>query len=159
MQAAHHQFLRPARALRWVALAALGMLVTVTAVAGGAAQTASAAASSDLLARYQQERAVCNSGKSNQDRATCLREAGAAYAEARRGGLDVAGSSPADNQRKRCEPLTGDERSACLARMQGQGSTSGSAQSGGMLRELVTREPAAPGAALPAPRASNAPAQ
>ena len=159
MQAAYHQFLRPARALRLVTLSLLAMLVTAAALAATPAVAAPSTASSDMLAQYQQERAMCTSGKSNQDRATCLREAGAAYAEARRGGLDVAGSSPADNQRKRCEPLTGDERSACLARMQGQGSTSGSAQSGGMLRELVTREPAAPGAALPAPRASNAPAQ
>lgn len=159
MQAANHRFLRPARALRLVALAALAMLVTVAPLASGAAQAATAAASSELLARYQQERAVCNSGKSNQDLATCLREAGAAYAEGKRGGLDVAGASLGDNQRKRCEPLSGDERSACLARMQGQGTVSGSAQSGGILRELVTREPAASKAALPAPRASDAPAQ
>lgn len=159
MQVAHRQSLRLARALRAVTLAALAMLVTAAASAGGRADAASAAASSELLARYQQERAVCNSGKSNQDRATCLREAGAAHAEAKRGGLDVAGAMLSDNQRKRCEPLTGDERIACLARMQGQGSTSGSAQSGGILRELVTREPAAPKATLPAARASDAPAQ
>ena len=33
--------------------------------------------SADAFARYQQERAVCTSGQSNQDQATCLREAGA----------------------------------------------------------------------------------
>ena len=156
MQAAHHQFLQPARAVRLVLLATLALCATVAALAAGKADAASP---SQLLARYQQERALCEAGRSNQDRATCLREAGAAYAEAKRGGLDAAGGATSDNQRKRCEPLTGDDRSACLARMQGQGSTSGSAQTGGILRELVTREPAAPPAAVAAPRASNAPAQ
>ncbi len=155
MQAACHQRLRPARALRLVVLVSLAMWVTVAALAGGNAQTVKAGTSSELLARYQQERALCNSGQSNQDRATCLREASAAYAEAKRAGLAVAGASPGDNQRKRCEPLTGDERSACLARMQGQGSVSGSVQSGGILRELVTPELAAPKARMPAPRASD----
>ncbi len=155
MQAAYYQFLCPARTVRLVMLATLPMWVTVAALAGGKAETGKAAASSELLARYQQERALCNSGQSNQDRATCLREAGAAYAEAKRAGLGVAGASPSDNQRKRCDPLTGDERSACLARMQGQGSVSGSVQSGGILRELVTREPPAPKARMPAPRASD----
>jgi hypothetical protein len=37
--------------------------------------------SADAQARYQQERAVCLSGQSNQDRATCLREADAALAD------------------------------------------------------------------------------
>ena len=32
--------------------------------------------------RYQSERAVCLHGLSNQDKATCLKEAGAALAEA-----------------------------------------------------------------------------
>ena len=152
-----HQFLLPARALRLVILVSLAMLVTVAALAGPNTQTAPPTAASALHSRYQQERALCISGRSNQDRVTCLREAGAAYAEAKRGGLDDAGASASDNQRKRCEPLTGDERSACLARMQGQGSTSGSVQSGGILRELVVREPAPAKAATASASAASAP--
>lgn len=154
-----HQFLRPARALRLVILATLSMLVTMAALAGTNTEATPPSASSTLHSRYQQERALCTSGRSNQDRATCLREAGAAYAEAKRGGLDGAGTgtSASDNQRKRCEPLTGDERSACLARMQGQGSISGSAQSGGILRELVVREPAPAKAATASASAASAP--
>ena len=152
-----NQFLQPARALRLLILANLALLVAVAALAGPNTQTTTPTASSALHDRYQQERALCTSGRSNQDRATCLREAGAAYAEARRGGLVGAGASASDNQRKRCEPLTGDERSACLARMRGQGSSSGSAQSGGILRELVVREPAPAKAATASASAASAP--
>lgn len=152
-----HQFLQPARALRLVILASLAMLVTAAALAGPNSEANPPSPSSTLHSRYQQERAVCTSGRSNQDRATCLREAGAAYAEAKRGGLDGAGATASDNQRKRCEPLTGDERSACLARMQGQGVTSGSAQSGGILRELVVREPASAKAATASASTASSP--
>ncbi|MDO9315748.1 MAG: hypothetical protein Q7T97_14510 [Burkholderiaceae bacterium] len=89
-------------------------------------------------ARYKQERAVCLSDRSHQDRTTCLREADAAHAEARRGGLDVDSAPYADNARRRCDPLPDAQRQACQARMQGQGSISGSATTGGILRELST---------------------
>lgn len=99
-----------------------------------------AAGSSTAQARYAQDVALCQSGRSNQDRATCLREAGAALAEARRGGLDDGPAPYAANQVKRCDPLPGDQRQDCIARMQGQGTTSGSVAGGGIYRELVTRE-------------------
>ena len=108
------------------------------------ASTAWAAGEGDAVARHRQEVAVCTSGQSNQDRATCLREAGAALVEARRGGLDGNASSYEKNQLRRCEPLPAEERSACEARMRGQGTTSGSVAGGGIYRELVTRETEAP---------------
>jgi len=40
---------------------------------------------SDAQRQYQQDRAYCNSGQATEDRATCLKEATAAYGEARRG--------------------------------------------------------------------------
>ena len=91
-------------------------------------------------ALHRQERAVCLGDRSNQDRATCLREADAAYAEARRGGLDADATPYADNALRRCDPLPDGQRQACQARMQGQGSTSGSAATGGIYRELTTLE-------------------
>lgn len=101
-------------------------------------------------ARFQQERALCTSGQSNQERATCLREAQAALAEAKKLQLDGDASQFAVNERKRCQRLPDDDRKACLARMQGQGKTSGSVATGGIYRELVTREVVAPSAAASA---------
>jgi hypothetical protein len=103
----------------------------------------------DVQARYLQERAVCLTGHANQDRATCLQEAGAARAEALRGGLaSPATSSDLErNARLRCAQLPQPERSDCAARMAGQGSVEGSVAAGGVLRELVTQVPAAPASA------------
>jgi len=100
--------------------------------------------------RYQQERAVCLSGQSHQDRTTCLSEAGAAFAEAKRGRLDDGNTQFELNALKRCAALPEGDRPACVARMQGQGSTSGSVAGGGILREIVTTEPAPPPAPTPA---------
>lgn len=115
----------------------------LASASAGAANTNSRAA--EDRARYQSERAVCLRGESNQHRETCLREASAAYAESRRGSLDGAASSEyLSNATRRCEALPEPDRLACVARMQGQGTVSGTAQSGGISRELVTTVPAAP---------------
>ncbi|MCU4120952.1 hypothetical protein [Variovorax sp. N23] len=80
-----------------------------------------------------------------QDRAACLREAGAARQEARRNGLTSA--SPSDyeqNALARCglQPMA--DRAACEARVKGTGmsSTEGSVLGGGVIRETVTPIPA-----------------
>ena len=93
--------------------------------------------------RYQQERAVCLAGTGPQDRETCLKEAGAALAESRRQGLTDPGQKAASNLRQRCQALPPADRSACLERMSGKGSVTGSVASGGILRELRTTVPAA----------------
>jgi hypothetical protein len=67
-------------------------------VAGGNAAAATRA--SDAQLRYQQERAVCMSGQSNQERATCLKEAGAAFAEAKRDSLGQSGDSALQRNRR-----------------------------------------------------------
>ncbi len=123
----------------------LALLMLGAALASTSAMAASKTASADALARYQQERAVCASGQSNQDRATCLREAGAAYAEAkRRASGDEDPAQYKANALKRCERLPDPDRRDCMARMDGQGTTSGSAAAGGISRELVTRETVPP---------------
>ena len=101
---------------------------------------------------------MCKSGRSNQDLATCMREAGAALAEAKRGGLGDGTAPYAANQTLRCDPLPEDQRKDCIARMQGQGTTSGSVAGGGIYRELVTREVGAPSAAVPVEPTRTAPA-
>lgn len=124
-------------------------LIVVGAALGSTSAAAVEKASAADTARYQRERAVCMSGQSNQDRATCLREAGAAFAKARHEGWSDGPAPYARNARQRCEGLPHDDRNDCLARMQGQGTTSGAAASGGIYRELVTREVVSPSTAVP----------
>ena len=101
-----------------------------------------AAHADSIDARYRSERAVCMSGQSNQDRATCLKEASAARAEARRNRLDTGSAQLQQNARARCVALPADDRADCEKRMSGEGSVSGSVDNGGLLRELKTEIPA-----------------
>jgi hypothetical protein len=115
--------------------------IAVLGASLGIAAAALAAPPSDAQLRYQQERAACLSGQSHQDQGTCLREAGAALEEARRGRLDTGQATRyQENAVARCTLLPQEERSACAARMQGQGTTSGSVAAGGIYRELIIRE-------------------
>lgn len=98
-------------------------------------------ADSSIESRYRSERAACLSGQSNQDRATCLKEASAARAEARRNRLDTGSAHLQENAGARCAALTGDDRTDCDKRMSGEGSVSGSVKDGGELRELTTVVP------------------
>jgi hypothetical protein len=94
------------------------------------------ARTSEAQARYATERAACMQGRTNQDRATCLKEAGAALQEARRGELNTAAGRELERNRlARCESQRGADRDDCLLRMQA-GTTTGSAQGGGILREV-----------------------
>jgi hypothetical protein len=92
---------------------------------------------SEAQQRYNQERARCLSGQSQQDRATCLREAGAALQEARRNRLE-SGSSFEANATARCQAQPAEDREACVQRIMGAGSTQGSVEGGGLIREAVT---------------------
>lgn len=119
-----------------MALAAGGMWLAV----GSAMATDSGrqAGTSNTIA---QERQNCMDGRTNQDRATCLREAGAARQESQRGNLrDNADYS--SNASKRCAALPADQKADCERRSMGEGSVSGSVGSGGVVRELVTPVPA-----------------
>lgn len=90
-------------------------------------------------AEYEAQRAACQSGQSQQDRATCMREAGAAYQEARRGRLSRGGADYDANARARCERHTGDRREECMM-LQGQDAkVFGSVEGGGTLREMTVR--------------------
>jgi hypothetical protein len=119
---------------------ALAFAVTLVSASGAMAATPSAAA--EAQTRYRQDMAVCNSGQSNQDVATCRREAGSALVEARKGALNDAPGEYQLNALQRCSVhKEAEDRLACEARMSGQGTTEGSAAAGGMLRESVTVTP------------------
>lgn len=102
------------------------------------AQVATGTTGIDASGNYQQELRTCQGDMPHEDRATCLREARNAQAEKRRGRLDNAGGDFTANALARCGAHTGDERGACEARIQGQGTTSGSVAGGGVLREIET---------------------
>jgi hypothetical protein len=61
-----------------------------------AAWSAGSKSTSQAQQQYQQDRAYCSSGQATEDRATCMKEAAAAYAEARRGGdsTSTMGAAP-----------------------------------------------------------------
>lgn len=115
----------------------LGLVVTATpAIAQNQPQTPSA--------QYQIERAKCFNGKSNEDRATCLIEANAAFAANKKGKLTVADAQYQNNAILRCQALLAADKVDCERRMHGEGSVSGSAEAGGIFRELEVQVPVTP---------------
>jgi hypothetical protein len=116
-------------------LSALALLLL--SVAFSATEARAAGDSASATARYQADRAHCNSGQSNQDRATCLKEAGAALEESRRGHLHDDKAVDKSNAYLRCDALPAGDRDACQRRINGEGTTSGSVLDGGLSRELV----------------------
>ncbi|RZL65380.1 MAG: hypothetical protein EOP81_04850 [Variovorax sp.] len=119
-----------------------------------AAFSAAAAGPGPRGSLYQQEIAVCD--RIQQDRAACLREAGAARQEAARGGLTSAPDYQ-QNALARCTRQPPADRADCEARVLGTGQSAvqGSVLGGGVIRETVTPilmpAPAIP--AMPAPPA------
>ncbi len=87
--------------------------------------------------RFRQDMAHCNSGQSSQDQRTCQLEARNALAEARRGALSGTGADLQGNAQLRCAAHQGSDRTACEARMRGEGTVEGSVDSGGVLRKRV----------------------
>ena len=92
----------------------------------------------DNTGSYQSEVQACMTGKTQQDQATCLKEARNAQADKRRGVLESGGSLEA-NAMGRCNVFTSaEDKGACQARVMGMGSASGSVAGGGLIREVET---------------------
>jgi hypothetical protein len=113
-------------------------VAALLAVTAATAQVATGTTGIDASGSYQQEVNACMTGKTQQDQATCLREARNAQADKRRGVLDNAGAQFEANATARCDVLKGEEKAACQARLMGYGNTSGSVAAGGVLREVET---------------------
>jgi hypothetical protein len=118
-----------------------------------AASFGAAAQDRSVHAAYQAERQACMQGRTtNEDRATCLREAAAAYAEAKRGrlGNNVSDAQKRENALLRCREQPAADRLDCERMARGEGKQSGSVAEGAIVKELVTRsvEPA-PAASAP----------
>lgn len=101
------------------------------------------ASNHDIEMRYKADVAACNSGQSGQDKATCLQEAGAALAAARKNKLTDNNQLEINNKTARCNALPADQRDDCLMQMSGTNTTStGSVTGGGILRETTITIPA-----------------
>ncbi len=98
----------------------------------------------DATGNTQSERNACLTGRTQQDQATCLKEANNAAAEKRSGKLDTTGNLTA-NALARCNVLNGTDRVACEARVLGYGGAAGSVAGGGVIKEVeVISVPADP---------------
>lgn len=91
---------------------------------------------------YQRERAACESIAVPESRTSCLRDAGAARAEALRGKLGTGQTAEdrARNALARCKVHAPEDQARCERMVRGEGTVSGSVAGGGQLRELVTQE-------------------
>ena len=140
-----------------------GLIVVGVAAAGYAAPSRGAdVAATAAKSTYAKERADCDAGRTAEDRATCLKEAGAAQEERKRNRLDNAGSLR-QNAIDRCNTVPPKDKADCLARIEGPNqpnqktTTSGSVAGGGILRETTTVTTGQPTViVVPAP-ASSAP--
>jgi hypothetical protein len=139
MNHVQRQFSRPSRTL----------VILLVALGSYAVLAESKAGTPDPKLRYQRERAACAAIRMPDDRANCLSEASTRFAGTQPARAAEQPDILASNALKRCEPLPTDERLDCVARMKGQGSTRGSVDSGGIYRELVTREVGTPTATQP----------
>ncbi len=117
----------------------------------GAQAAASDGDMSTAQQRYKQERAACLDGSSHQDRATCLKEATNALAEARKN--PTSSTSRADrrsNALARCDNVPEADKAACERLALGKGKESGSVEGGGVIKETVTRTVGPPIVIIPA---------
>jgi hypothetical protein len=102
----------------------------------------------ELTTRYHQDLAECEAQQATQDLAACRLEARNALADAKRNLLsDTTANLFEKNQFKRCRVFKGEDREACEARVRGDGSSTGSVQSGGILREVTRPVPPEPATA------------
>ena len=109
--------------------------------AGAATASATSTEQADRRAIYERDRAACESGKSTQERGLCLHDVTVAYRMPHTNKpYDLDPAVYQRNQALRCGPLKDKDLEACMARMRGAGTTSGSVETGGMLRELTTVE-------------------
>ena len=129
-----------------------------TCLAAPLAMAAGSGASTEIEARYRLDVERCNTGQTNQDKTTCLQEAGAARDEAKRARLTNHDAAFEQNQKARCDALPLAERDGCMLQMSGQNTTTqGSVGGGGVLRETTITIPGTPSTGVPQVSPSPAP--
>ena len=154
----HFSPVRPARPGRLnrlgksVAYFGLAALLAMTAATAqiASAQIATGTTGIDATGNEKSEMAACKSGKTQQDRTTCMTEARNANAAKRAGKVDNVGQFAA-NALKRCDVFKNeDDQNACKARIASDANAEGSVAGGGVIRKaetvIVPAAPAAPAA-------------
>ncbi|MGH8804588.1 MAG: hypothetical protein ACREXN_07575 [Polaromonas sp.] len=145
------RFKRLGKGIAYFGLAAL-LALTAAMAQIASAQVASGTTGIDATGDPKSELAACKSGKTQQDRATCMTEVRNANAAKRAGKLESSNGQFAANALKRCDVFKGEDQAACRARIVGQGKIAGSVAGGGVLREVETVVPtseAGPATVLP----------
>lgn len=130
--------------------AVVTLLLAGMPVQAATASTTTPVASHAARAKYASDTARCRTlPVQSTARANCLSEASTVFAQTQPEKREEAPSLLVQNAMRRCDPLPPTDKQACLARMSGAGTVSGSVAAGGILRELVTREVIIDPAALP----------
>lgn len=118
------------------------LAATLLALGAVASQAAPAGKPLDpARLQYERERADCMMGRTHQPRNVCLREARAAYAQARSGQLSSANDGPQQwqaNALQRCQAQPPEERDLCERRVR-EGQVVGSVDGGGQITTLTIR--------------------
>ncbi len=116
-------------------------IASLLAVGAAGAQVATGTTGIDDSGSFQREVQACREGRTQQDQATCMKEARNAQADKRPGAPPTQASLRA-NAVARCNVFTeAADKSACEARVLGAGSTEGSVAGGGVIRQVETLVP------------------
>ena len=126
-----HSRIRAATAIALIVGASSGFICSTAAAQGATSPAVSTPTGNPYRA--------CTDGTSSEDRATCMKEAGAAKAEAQRGQLTDTPGAYDQNALQRCDALPASDKEACRLRIMGAGTTSGSVAGGGVIREVTTQ--------------------
>jgi hypothetical protein len=105
---------------------------------GATAQIASGTTGIDATGDAKSEMNACLTGRTQQDRETCMTEVRNANAAKRAGKVDNANGNFNANALKRCDIFQGEDLVACQARIVGYGKTDGSVAGGGAIRQIET---------------------
>jgi hypothetical protein len=105
---------------------------------GASAQIASGTTGIDASGDARSEMNACLTGRTQQDRETCMTEVRNANAAKRAGKVDNANGDFKANALRRCDIFQGEDLVACQARIVGYGKTEGSVAGGGAIRQIET---------------------
>ncbi len=119
-------------------ICAAGLAAALLSISAATAQIAPGTTGIDASGDARSEMNACNTGQTQQDRETCLKEVRNANAEKRAGKIESGNNELSANALKRCDALVGEDKIACQARVVGYGNAQGSVAGGGVIREVET---------------------